>query len=50
MGQMQAFGIFTALAIVADYIMVITFFPACVIVYSKYLNPCVASCTARCCG
>jgi hypothetical protein len=50
MGQMQAFGIFTALAIVADYIMVITFFPACVIVYSKYLNPCVASCTARCCA
>lgn len=40
MGQMQAFGIFTALAIIADYIMVITFFPACVVVHAKYLTPC----------
>ena len=50
MGQMQAFGIFTALAIIADYIMVITFFPACVVIHAKYLTPCTSRMLGCCCG
>ena len=42
----QSFGIFSAFVIAADYILVITWFPACVILYHNYLEarPCCPCC------
>jgi hypothetical protein len=48
MGQMKAFGIFTALAIVADYLLVITFFAACTVAHAKYIVPPWQRCFHRC--
>lgn len=42
----QSFGIFSAFVIAADYVLVITWFPACVIIYHNYLEgrPCCPCC------
>lgn len=42
----QSFGVFSAFVIAADYILVITWFPACVILYHNYLEarPCCPCC------
>lgn len=47
--NIQSFGIFSAFVIVADYLLVITWFPACVVLYHNYLEkrPC-CFCCCRC--
>lgn len=47
--SIQSFGIFSAFVIVADYILVITWFPAIVVLYHNYweARPCFPCC---CCG
>eukprot|EP00441_Pelagodinium_beii_P047546 CAMPEP_0197622544 /NCGR_PEP_ID=MMETSP1338-20131121/2808_1 /TAXON_ID=43686 ORGANISM="Pelagodinium beii, Strain RCC1491" /NCGR_SAMPLE_ID=MMETSP1338 /ASSEMBLY_ACC=CAM_ASM_000754 /LENGTH=1119 /DNA_ID=CAMNT_0043192285 /DNA_START=159 /DNA_END=3518 /DNA_ORIENTATION=+ len=47
--QIQSFGIFSAFVIAADYILVVTWFPAVLCVYHNYLEqrPCCPCC---CCG
>mmetsp|Transcript_49552 Transcript_49552/g.152939 ORF Transcript_49552/g.152939 Transcript_49552/m.152939 type:complete len:1090 (-) Transcript_49552:354-3623(-) len=44
--NIQSFGIFSAFVIIADYILVITWFPACVVLYHNYLEsrPCCCLC------
>jgi len=44
--NIQSFGIFSAFVIVADYVLVITWFPACVVLYHNYLEsrPCCLLC------
>ena len=44
----KAFGIVGSLLVVADYIMVITWFPACVLLYARSCGAC-ASCEAKFC-
>jgi len=40
--SIQSFGIFSAIVIATDYILIITWFPACVVMYHNYLEkrPC----------
>lgn len=47
--SIQSFGIFSAFVIMADYVLVITWFPCCVVLYHNYLEnrPCCPCC---CCG
>jgi len=44
--SIQSFGIFSAFVIAADYILVITWFPSCVILYHNYMEnrPCCLCC------
>lgn len=44
----KAFGIFGALLIIADYVLVITWFPSVVLLYAKACGGC-ESCEAKCC-
>mmetsp|Transcript_111187 Transcript_111187/g.270183 ORF Transcript_111187/g.270183 Transcript_111187/m.270183 type:complete len:1096 (-) Transcript_111187:138-3425(-) len=44
--NIQSFGIFSAFVITVDYLLVITWFPACVVLYHNYLEnrPCLLCC------
>jgi len=44
--SIQSFGIFSAFVIAADYILVITWFPACLVMYHNYMEkrPCCCCC------
>jgi len=49
LASIQSFGIFSAFVIATDYILVITWFPACVVLYHNYMEkrPCCCCC-CRC--
>eukprot|EP00747_Dinoflagellata_sp_TGD_P029568 gnl/TRDRNA2_/TRDRNA2_133990_c0_seq1.p1 gnl/TRDRNA2_/TRDRNA2_133990_c0~~gnl/TRDRNA2_/TRDRNA2_133990_c0_seq1.p1 ORF type:complete len:572 (+),score=101.91 gnl/TRDRNA2_/TRDRNA2_133990_c0_seq1:33-1748(+) len=44
--NIQSFGLFSAFVIAADYVLVITWFPACVVLYHNFMEsrPCCCSC------
>lgn len=50
LSTVQSFGIYAACVILADFILVITFFPACLVIYHRNmeLRGCCGSC--RCCA
>jgi len=47
----STFGTFTALAVAWGWVLVITWFPACVLIHERYVvQSCEGFCARRCCG
>ena len=47
--EVQSFGIFAALVIWCDYLMIITWFTACVVIYHNYFETKATICCMPCC-
>ena len=47
--QVQSFGIYSALLILTDYLLVITWFPSCVVIYHDRFES-RPNCCCACCG